>query len=136
MAILATIALSSTATAQAPRQTGTASMTTVLAIPATGFRDNTPVGIFCRLKVGFSSGSRLDVNTLAFLPGNRVTRTYPFGGGDSFDQQKRSNPDMCGSYRAGENTISIRWHNNQASDYTYRRADDGFELDGDIYRRQ
>ena len=121
------------ATGQQSGQAGQAAASRVLTIPPGSFDQGRPVGLFYRLKVNFSSGNRLDVYTLAFLPGNRVTRTYPYGGAESFDQQQRCNPDMCGSFQATADAIAIRWDNGQTSQWSYRRTEDGFELDGDSY---
>jgi hypothetical protein len=125
-------ALAATSVHAQPRQARTNQKP--VAIPAPGFQGDRPVGLFYRLKVDFSSGNRLDVYTIAFLPGSRVTRTYPYGGAETFDQERRCNPDMCGSYQVTGDAIAIRWDNGQTSHWSYRRTDDGFELDGDSYK--
>ena len=122
---------SSTGAAQDRRTSGASQQ--VLTIPAASIGDKGPTGLFYRLKVNFSSGNRLETYTIAFLPGNRVTRTYPIGGAESFDQA-RCNPDMCGTYQVSADAIAIRWDKPQSTSWTCRRTPDGFDLDGDSYK--
>lgn len=122
---------SRTGEAQDPR--ASAASPKVITIPAASIDEKGPTGLFYRLKVNFSSGNRLETYTIAFLPSNRVTRTYPFGGAESFDQA-RCNPDMCGTYQVSADAIAIRWDNGQSTSWTYRRTPDGFDLDGDSYK--
>lgn len=101
-------------------------------IAAAAFDQDRPVGLFYRLKVDLMGGGRLEVRTLLFLAGNRIARTFPFGGG-VFDPS-RCNPDMCGSYQPGAGEITVRWDDGQVDRWRYGRTAEGFELDGDSYK--
>lgn len=98
-----------------------------------GFDQGRPVGLFYRLKVDLTGGSRLEVRTILFMAGNRLTRTFPSGGGDVFDPS-RCNPDMCGGYRFDADQIAVRWDNGQVEQWPYRRTAEGIELDGSTFR--
>ncbi len=102
-------------------------------IAAAGFERDRPVGLFYRLYVDLMSGSRVDVRTLVFLAGNRITRTYPLGGGDVFDKA-RCIPDTCGSYQHDPGAMVVRWDNGQVDRWPYRKTAEGFELDGNTYK--
>lgn len=102
-------------------------------IPVAGFERGWPVGLFYRLYVDFTSGSRVDVRTLLFLAGNRIAHTYPLGGGDVFDKA-RCIPDMCGSYQHEAGQITVRWDNGQVDRWPYKKTAEGFELDGDTFK--
>lgn len=102
-------------------------------IAAGAFDEDRPVGLFYRLKVDLMSGGRLEVRTLLFLAGNRIARTFPFGGGGAFDPS-RCNPEMCGSYQPGADEITVRWDDGQVDRWRYGRTAEGFELDGDSYK--
>jgi len=102
-------------------------------IVAAGFERERPVGLFYRLYVDFMSGNRVDLRTLLFLAGNRITRTYPSGGGDAFDKS-RCNPDVCGSYQHEMGLVVVRWDNGQVDHWPYRKTAEGFELDGNTYK--
>jgi hypothetical protein len=97
------------------------------------FDQDRPLGIFYRLRVGIASGNRLELQTMLFLAGNRITRTFPFGGGDVFDES-RCNPDMCGRYEQAADLITVRWDDGRVNEWPYERTADGIELDGDKYR--
>ena len=105
----------------------------LIPIATAGFDENQPVGLFYRLSVNLMSGTRLEVRTLLFLAGTRITRTFPSGGGDVFDQS-RCNPDMCGSYQHDAGVIIVRWDNGQVDRWPYRETADGFELDGSNFK--
>jgi hypothetical protein len=112
---------------------GTMTQSTQIPIPSAAFDGDRPVGLFYRLKVGFTSGNRLELHTRLFLPGNRFSRTFPFGGGDVFDQTG-CNPDMCGTFEHTGSDVAVRWDNGQVDRWTYKRTPDGFELDGDSFK--
>ncbi|HEX5726043.1 MAG TPA: hypothetical protein VFX98_11295 [Longimicrobiaceae bacterium] len=102
-------------------------------IPAAAFDQDRPVGLFYRLKVDLMGGGRLEVRTLLFLAGDRITRTFPFGGGSAFDPS-RCNPDMCGNYRHETGWITVRWDDGRVDQWPYGRTAEGFELDGDSFK--
>lgn len=90
-------------------------------------------GLYVHLQVGMGGGARLEVRTNYFLPGNRITRTFLFGGGDSFDAS-RCSPDTCGSYTLESGQIHIRWDNGQVDRWPWRHTPEGIHIDGKLYR--
>jgi hypothetical protein len=92
-----------------------------------------PAGLFYRLKVDLTSGGRLEIRTLLFLPGNRISRTFPFGGAAGFDAS-RCNPDTCGTYQWEPTQITVRWDNGQVDRWSYRQTADGIDVDGDSFK--
>ncbi len=107
-------------------------MTQTPIVPGT-FEQQRPAGLFYRLKVDLTSGGRLEVRTLLFLPGNRISRTFPFGGADAFDAS-RCNPDMCGSVQWEPTQLTVRWDNGQTDRWTYRQTTEGIDVDGDSFK--
>jgi len=105
----------------------------VIPIASAASDQDRPAGLLYRLNVGLASGTRLEVRTLLFLTGNRIARTFPFGGGDAFDQS-RCNPDMCGSYQLDASQITVRWDDGRVDRWPYRRTAEGFEIDGSNYK--
>ncbi|HEU0079732.1 MAG TPA: hypothetical protein VFQ76_18885 [Longimicrobiaceae bacterium] len=103
----------------------------LIPIAAAAFDQDRPVGLFYRLKVDLMGGGRLEVRTLLFLAGDRIARTFPFGG--VFDPS-RCNPDMCGSCQHGAGEITVRWDDGQVDRWRYGRTAEGFELDGDSFK--
>lgn len=102
-------------------------------IPPAGFDKNRPVGLFYRLEVNMQSGARLEAKTWLFLPRNRVTRTFPYGGGDGFDPS-RCLPDTCGSYQIEAGALSVRWDNGRVDRWAYATTAEGITLDGTLFR--
>jgi hypothetical protein len=100
--------------------------------PAAG-ENNSPAGLFYRIEVTFSGPRKLEAKTRLFLPGNRISRTFPFGGGNAFDPS-RCNPDMCGSYRLEAGQLTVRWDNGRTDRYTFASAADGIEIDGALFK--
>ena len=92
-----------------------------------------PVGLFYRVAVGALSGGRVDVETRLFLAGNRVTRTFPFGGGDTFDAA-RCAPDTCGTYELGNEMLVVRWDGGRTDRWLFQRTAEGISLDGTTFR--
>lgn len=90
-------------------------------------------GLFVRLRAGVPSGARLQTETRFFLNGNRITRTFPFGGGDSFDAG-RCNPDTCGSYQLGPGQMAIRWDNGRVERIAFEATAEGITLDGQLFQ--
>lgn len=103
-------------------------------IPVAGLDKNRPVGLFYRLKVGVQSGARLEAETRLFLPGNRIARVFPFGGGDTFDPAARCLPDTCGSYQLDGGALSVRWDNGQVDRWAFAVAGNEITLDGTTFR--
>lgn len=106
---------------------------TLVQIPPAGFDKNRPVGLFYRLEVNMQSGARLEAKARLFLPGNRITRTFPFGGGDKFDRS-RCLPDTCGTYRIEAGTLSVRWDNGQVDRWAFATTAEGITLDGTLFK--
>jgi hypothetical protein len=91
------------------------------------------VGLFYRLTVGALSGRRLELETRLFLAGNRITRTFPFGGGDTFDAA-RCNPGTCGTYELANETLVVRWDDGRTDRWSFQRTAEGISLDGTTFR--
>src|SRR5262245_16994223 len=104
----------------------------VVPIPPATVGAGGPAGLFARLLASFSSG-RVEVRTLLFLPGNRIVRTYPFGGAAQFDLS-RCNPDMCGRYELAGDRMTLRWDNGRTDQWSYVVSGDAVDIDGDRYR--
>ncbi len=102
-------------------------------IAPAGFDNNRPVGLFYRMEVNMQSGARYEAKTWLFLPGNRITRTFPYGGGNAFDRS-RCNPDMCGSYQLEAGALSVRWDNGRVDRWAYAATSEGMTLDGTLFR--
>ncbi len=100
-------------------------------VPAAAFHQDRPVGLFHRLKVDLMGGGRLEVRTLLFLDGGRISRVFPYGG--AFDPS-RCSPDTCGSCAHAPGEIAIRWDDGRVDRWTYARTAEGFDLDGDSYK--
>lgn len=104
-----------------------------LPIPPAGFENKRPVGLFYRMEVAMQSGARLEAKTWLFLPGKRVARTFPYGGGDTFDPS-RCLPDTCGSYQIEAGALSVRWDNGREDRWAYAATAEGITLDGTLFR--
>jgi hypothetical protein len=104
-----------------------------VAAPAASGSRSPLAGLYFHLQAGISSGARLEVRTRYFLPGNRITRTFPFGSGDVFDVS-RCSPDMCGSYTIAAEQLNIRWDNGQIDRLSLRSTADGIHIDGTLFR--
>lgn len=91
-------------------------------------------GLFAFVQAGMVSGARLEVRTWMFLPGGRITRTFPFGDGATFDAA-RCNPDMCGTYTLSPGRLVVRWENGRTDEWAYAAGADGITLDGRLFRR-
>ncbi len=102
-------------------------------IPTAGVDTNRLVGLFYRMEVSMQGGARLEAKTRFFLPGNRITRTFPHGGGDKFDAS-RCLPDTCGSYQMEAGAMTVRWDNGQVDRWPYAATPEGINLDGKLFR--
>jgi hypothetical protein len=102
------------------------------AIPAAGFEGDHPLGLFYRLQVGIGT-TQMETRTRIFLPGQRVVRFYPFGGGNTIDLG-RCNRDTCGSYQVEGAWLTVRWDTADSERLSFERAGDGFTLDGETYQ--
>jgi len=91
-------------------------------------------GLYYYVQAGLAGGSRVEVRTRFFLPGNRITRTFPFGDGGTFDDS-RCNPDRCGTYALEAGGLRVRWDNGQTDRWAFQTVADGVELDGTRFRR-
>ena len=104
------------------------------AAPAASGSSSPLAGLYFQLDVGIISGRRLEVKTRYFLPGNRITRTFPIGGGEAFDI-RRCSPDTCGNYTIEEGQLNIRWDNGQVDRFSLRSSAEGIHLNGSLFRR-
>jgi hypothetical protein len=111
---------------------GLAQQSSLVPIPPARLEASGPAGLLSRVVVDFSSGN-VDVRTLLFLPGNRIVRTYPYGGGAAFDLS-RCNPDMCGRYELAGDRMTLRWDDGRTDQWSYAASADAVDLDGDRYR--
>lgn len=90
-----------------------------------------PVGLFYRVAVATVGPRRVDTRTWLFLPGDRVSRVYPFGG--AFDSA-RCGPDTCGRYQMAAGQLTVRWDGGRVLQWTFAATTSGITLDGDLYR--
>jgi hypothetical protein len=65
-----------------------------------------PAGLFYRVEVARAGPQRIETKTWLFLPGQRVSRVYPYGG--AFDPS-RCGPDTCGSYQIDASQLAVRF---------------------------
>lgn len=93
-----------------------------------------PVGLFYRMKVQVQSGARLEAEPWLFLPGDRIARTFPYGGGEAFDPAARCLPDTCGSYQIDAGTLAVRWDNGRVDRWAFAATAEGITLDGTLFR--
>jgi hypothetical protein len=110
-----------------------AESTEVVAVTPGGFAGEAPTGLFYRVTAGFGTYSRVTAETRLFLPGNRIVRAFPFGGGDRF-AMARCLPDQCGTYRLDPGYLTATWGNRQVDRWTLKRASDGVDIDGVTFR--
>jgi hypothetical protein len=92
-----------------------------------------PVGLFYAIQVNAFGSSRVDTRTWLFLPGNRVSRVYPYGGTGLFDPS-RCSADTCGSYQIRGAQLSVRWDGGRVDQWTFAASAEGIRLDGRLYR--
>jgi hypothetical protein len=90
-----------------------------------------PVGLFCKYIVTAFGSSRVDARTWLFLPGNRISRVYPYDG--AFDPSRCSN-DTCGTYQIRGGQMSVRLDNGTVIQWAFAASAEGIRLDGDLYR--
>jgi len=92
-----------------------------------------PAGLFCSVQVTTVGSQRVDTRTWLFLPGNRVSRVYPYGGTGLFDPSRCSG-DTCGSYQLEQAQLSVRWDGGRVDKWTFATSDEGISLDGKLLR--
>jgi hypothetical protein len=92
-----------------------------------------PVGLFYYVQVTATGSSRVDTRTWLFLPGNRVSRVYPYGGTGLFDPSRCSG-DTCGSYQIKGAQLSVRWDGGRVDQWSFAASAEGIRLDGRLYR--
>jgi hypothetical protein len=92
-----------------------------------------PAGLFYYVQVTPAGSSRVDTRTWLFLPGNRVSRVYPYGGTGLFDASRCSG-DTCGSYQIKGAQFAVRWDGGRVDQWTYAASAEGIRLDGRLYR--
>lgn len=115
---LAQVAAMSGAEAQAPLEPGRIS-------------DGRLAGLFYRVVVAFVGPRRADTRTWLFLPGQRVSRVYPFGG--VFDPS-RCSADTCGRYQITGSQFAVRWDGGRVDQWAFAPTSDGISLDGAPFR--
>jgi hypothetical protein len=89
-----------------------------------------PAGLFYRVEAA-AGPRRVDTQTWLFLPGQRVSRVYPYGG--AFDPT-RCGPDTCGSYQIAVAQLAVRWDGGRVLQWAFAAGADGISLDGAVYR--
>jgi hypothetical protein len=92
-----------------------------------------PAGLFYRVDIAFTGARRVETRTWLFLPGQRVSRVYPYGGTEAFDPS-RCGPDTCGSYQIGSGKLAVRWDGGRMDEWTFAATADGVTLDGTLFR--
>jgi hypothetical protein len=92
-----------------------------------------PAGLFCRVEVSVVGSRRVDTKTWLFMPGQRVSRVYPYGGTGTFDPS-RCSPDTCGSYQIGAGKLAVRWDSGRMDQWAFAPTADGITLDGTLFR--
>ncbi len=107
--------------------------TEVVAVASGSVTGGVPAGLFYRVTAGFTRFSRVTAETRLFLPGNRIVRTFPYGGGDTF-AMSRCLPDTCGTYRIDGDFLTVNWANRPIERWTFGLAREGIELDGATFR--
>jgi hypothetical protein len=90
-----------------------------------------PAGLFYRVEVARAGPRRVETKTWLFLPGQRVSRVYPYGG--AFDPS-RCGPDTCGSYQIAASQLAVRFDGGRVLRWTFAANADGISLDGAAYR--
>jgi hypothetical protein len=110
-----------------------AASTELVAVAPGSFVDGAPKGLFYRVTAGFTTYGRVTAETRLFLPGNRIVRAFPYGGGDAF-AMSQCLPDQCGSYRIDPGYLTITWGHRQVDRWTLARASDGMDIDGATFR--
>jgi hypothetical protein len=92
-----------------------------------------PAGLFGRVDVTMMGSRRVETKTWLFLPRQRVSRAYPYGGTGTFDPS-RCSADTCGDYRIGGGKLSVRWDGGRIDQWAFATTADGISLDGALYR--
>lgn len=106
---------------------------TTVAIEPADVVDGRPLGLFYSLRVGTGGGARLEVETRTFFAGNRVTRMFPYGGGDAFDTA-RCIADSCGTYELSTGFLTVRWDDGRVDRWPLAVTAEGITLDGTLFR--
>jgi hypothetical protein len=103
-----------------------------MAIPPSGPDGGAPLGLFYRLQAG-SGSSTMETRTRTFLPGNRIIRFDPAGGGNAIDLA-RCSPDTCGAYRIEGAWLTVRWDNGETQRLSFSSSGRSFTLDGQTFQ--
>lgn len=91
---------------------------------------NQPVGLFYQIDV--ETSRRVYTRTWLFLPGNRISRAYLYGGG-TFDTS-RCSPDTCGTYAISSGQITVRWDGGSVDQWPFGLSADGIRLNNSTFR--
>lgn len=95
--------------------------------------DGQPLGLFYHNQVNFQGPHRIETQTWLFLPDNRISRVYPYGGTGLFDPAHCSN-DTCGRYEIGGAQLAVHWDGGRTDRWALAAAAEGISLDGTLYR--
>jgi hypothetical protein len=132
-AFLDSIAIASNASAATAPNAGSVAAAADTPLETGRIVGGQPSGLFYAVQVPGIGSSRVDTATWLFLPGNRVSRVYPFGGTGLFDAS-RCNDDTCGSYQLGAGQLAVRWDGGRVDQWTFAATGEGIRLDGALYR--
>ena len=92
--------------------------------------ENQPAGLFYQIDV--ETSRRVFTRTWLFLPGNRISRVYLYGGG-TFDSSHCS-PDTCGTYTIGAGQITVRWDGGSVDQWPFALSAEGLRLNNSRFR--
>jgi len=90
-------------------------------------------GFSIRVEVTAFGSRRVDAKTWLFLPGQRVSRVYPFGGTGAFDPSRCSG-DTCGNCEIGGGKFVVAFDGGRTLDWTFAANAEGISLDGQLFR--
>ena len=89
-----------------------------------------PVGLFYKIDV--ETASRVQTRTWLFLPENRISRVYLYGGG-MFDPS-RCSPDTCGRYAINSKTITVQWDGGGIDEWPFEATAESIQLNNSTFR--
>lgn len=132
-AFLDSIAIASDASAATAPKAGSVAAAADTPLETGRIVGGQPIGLFYAVEVVAIGPRRIDTATWLFLPGNRVSRVYPFGGTGLFDPS-RCNDDTCGSYQLGAGQLAVRWDGGRVDQWTFAATGEDIRLDDGLYR--
>jgi hypothetical protein len=132
-AFLDSIAIASDASAGTAPTAGSVAAAAETPLEAGRIVGGQPIGLFYAVEVAGIGPRRVDAAVWLFLPGNRVSRVYPFGGTGLFDASRCSG-DTCGTYQLGGGQLAVRWDGGRVDRWTFAATGEDIALDGRLYR--